>query len=222
MIVIDNPVSSLDSQALFVISTLIHQLILQKGNDNRPNRKALKNENIKQVFILTHNIYFYKEVSFNKRPICIDFWHYQVSKVNNKTEITGQYNKAVLDDYSLLWTNIKDLKSNLPTNSSFNISIANTMRRIIESYTSFLGLGNDSWSAILSEDQNSPEYYIKCAFISSINDESHKVSTLDGVYYQKISRVQPQLLFDIFKDIFESIGKEHYEMMMEEEIQVTS
>ncbi|WP_289024639.1 AAA family ATPase [uncultured Salegentibacter sp.] len=222
IIVIDDPVSSLDSQALFVISTLIHQLILQKGNDNKPNRKVFKNENIKQVFILTHNIYFYKEVSFNKRPICTDFWHYQVSKVNNKTEITGQYNKAVLDDYSLLWTNIKDLKGNLPTNSSFNISIANTMRRIIESYTNFLGLGNDSWSAILSEDQNSPEYYIKCAFISSINDESHKVSTLDGVYYQKISRVQPQLLFDIFKDIFESIGKEHYEMMMEEEILVTN
>lgn len=220
IIVIDDPVSSLDSQALFVISTLIHQLILQKGNDNKPNRKAFKNDHIKQVFIFTHNIYFYKEVSFNRRPICTDYWHYQVLKINNQTEITGQYNKAVLDDYSLLWSNIKDLKNNLPMNSSFNISIANTMRRIIESYINFLGLGNDSWSAILNEDQESPEYYIKCAFISSINDESHKVSTLDGVYYQKISRVQPQLLFKIFQDIFESIGKEHYEMMIGEEIPV--
>ena len=56
------------------------------------------------------------------------------------------------------------------------------------------------------------------AFVASINDESHKVTALDGVYYQKISSEQPQLLFDIFENIFSNIGREHYEMMMEEQI----
>ena len=216
IIVIDDPVSSLDSQALFVISTLIHDLILQKGKNPKSDLKLLKNENIIQVFVLTHNLYFYKEVSFNKRPTCTDYWHYKVSKMDNKTSIIGQYNKSISDDYSLLWQTIKNLKVNMPQNSSLNIVIANSMRRIIESFVSFIGMGNDSWSAVLNENKGQPEYYIKCAFISTINDESHKIRALDGVYFQKISNEQPQILFNVFKEIFKSIGKEHYEMMMEE------
>lgn len=219
IIIIDDPVSSLDSQALFVISTLIHDLILRKGDDNKPNRQALKNHNISQVFILTHNLFFYKEVSFNKRPICTDYWHYRVSKMDNKTSIIGQYDKTISDDYSLLWQTLKDLKLNLPQNSSLNIVIANSMRRIIESYVSFLGIGNNSWSAVLNENKEQPEYHIKCSFISTINDESHKISALDGIYFQKISNEKPQILFNVFKEIFKSIGKEHYEMMMEEEFE---
>ncbi len=218
IIIIDDPVSSLDSQALFVVSTLIHQLILRKGDDNRPNRKSFKNETIVQVFILTHNLYFYKEVSFDKRPMCTDYWHYRVDKTNNQTAISGQYNKMVSDDYSMLWQTTKELKENLPQNTMLNVVIANTMRRIIESYVNFIGLGKDSWSSVLNENQNSPEYYLKCAFISAINDESHKITALDAVYYQKLSNEQPQILFDVFKEIFRAIGKEHYEMMMEEQI----
>lgn len=60
------------------------------------------------------------------------------------------------------------------------------------------------------------EYIIK-GF--AIDDERHKVSALDGIYYQRIINEQPKLLFDVFLSIFKTIGKEHYEMMMEEEIQ---
>ncbi|QXP62720.1 AAA family ATPase [Polaribacter sp. HaHaR_3_91] len=218
IIVIDDPVSSLDSQALFVISSLIHQLILRKGNDNRPNKKLLKNENIAQVYILTHNLYFYKEVSFDRRPMCTDYWHYKISKINNTSSISGQYNKSITDDYAMLWESIKEIKINLPQDSSLNILIANSMRRIIESYVHFIGIGNDSWSSILNDDRQSSEYYLKYAFVASINDESHKVTALDGVYYQKISAEQPQLLFDVFKEIFSTIGRQHYEMMMDEQI----
>src|SRR5690606_27029092 len=178
IIVIDDPVSSLDNQALFVVSTLIHNLIARKGNANKPERQAFKNENIAQLFIFTHNLYFYKEVSFNKRPICTDYWHYNITKINNKSKIKGDYNKTVHDDYSLLWNTIKELKQNLPQNKNLNIVIANSMRRIIESYVSFIGYGNDSWSSLLELDESDPTYYIKCAFISIINDESHKTSPM--------------------------------------------
>ncbi len=220
IIVIDDPVSSLDSQAMFIVSTLIHSLILRKANDNRPNRMLFKNSDIAQVFVLTHNFYFYKEVSFNKRPLCTDYWHYRIMKVNNQSNISGGYDKSINDDYSLLWKSIKELKDNIPQNSSQNIMIANSMRRIIESYVSFIGYGNDSWAALLSADITDPTYYIKSSFISSINDESHKVAALDSIYYQKIINEQPQILFDVFMSIFKSIGKEHYEMMMEETIPV--
>ncbi|MBF8457145.1 AAA family ATPase [Kaistella sp. G5-32] len=214
IIVIDDPVSSLDSQALFVVSSLIHQLILRKGNDN-VNKKMFKNENIAQVFIFTHNLYFYKEVSFDKRPMCTDYWHFKISKINNNSNISGRYNKSIKDDYAMLWDAIKELKANLPQDSNLNILIANSMRRIIESYVHFIGIGNDAWSSILGDDRQSPEYYIKYAFIASLNDESHRVTALDGIYYQKISSEQPQLLFDVFREIFEFIGKNHYEMMMD-------
>ncbi len=219
IIVIDDPVSSLDSQALFVVSTLIHNLILRKGDNPKADKKFLKNDNISQVFILTHNLYFYKEVSFDKRPICTDYWHLRIIKINNKTSIKGEYNKTIYDDYSLLWNTIKDLKANIPTTTSLNIVIANSMRRVIESYVNFIGYGRDSWASIFNDNQNDPSYYIKCAFISTINDESHKITALDSVYYQKIINEQPQILFDVFIEIFKSIGKEHYELMMNEQIQ---
>ncbi|MEY4955506.1 MAG: hypothetical protein RI981_1591 [Bacteroidota bacterium] len=92
------------------------------------------------------------------------------------------------------------------------------MRRIIESYVNFVGYGKDSWAALINENQNAPTYYVKYSFIATINDESHKVSALDNAYYQKIINEQPQKLFTTFASIFKSIGKEHYEMMMDEQL----
>ncbi|AIM36994.1 hypothetical protein KO02_10035 [Sphingobacterium sp. ML3W] len=218
IIVIDDPISSLDSQALFIITTLIRDLIQRKGNSNKPDKQLFLNQNINQVFILTHNFYFYKEVSFEKRLICTNYYHFNIKKVENSTLISGQYDRIIKDDYSLLWSSLKEIKDNLQNVNANNIFISNTMRRIIESYVNFIGLGTDVWSVLLNEDKNLPTYYIKCAFISTINDESHKVSTLDGIYYQKIINEQPQVLFDVFLSIFKTIGKNHYELMMSEEI----
>lgn len=217
LIVIDDPVSSLDSQALFIVSTLIHSLIQRKAED-KVNRKLLKNGGIIQVFIFTHNFYFYKEVSFEKRHLCTDYWHFKISKQSNQTSVTGDYNRSVSDDYSLMWKTIKDIKSNAPNNSSLNIMISNSMRRIIESYVNFVGYGKDSWASLLNENPSDPTYYIKCAFISTINDESHKVSAMDSNYYQKLINEQPKPLFDTFASIFQVIGKDHYEMMMDEQL----
>jgi len=218
IVVIDDPVSSLDSQSLFIISTLIRELIQRKGDKPKADKQELLNTNIAQAFILTHNFYFYKEVSF-ERIICTNCIHFHIKKFSNKTQILAQHERVIKDDYSLLWRTLKEVKSDNQATGGSNILISNTMRRILESYVNFIGLGNDSWSAILSNEKEEPYYYIKCAFISTINDESHKVGALDSIYYQKIINEQPTVLFDVFLSIFKTIGKEHYEMMMEEEIQ---
>jgi len=211
IIVIDDPVSSLDSQSLFIVSTLIHKLIQRNNN----NYNALQNDNIEQVFVLTHNLYFYKEVSLHMRPICKEYNHYNITKQNNKTQIENNgKNKNVFDDYSLLWQTIRKIKEKLPTDNSSNILISNAMRRILDSFVNFIGLGRDAWGAIQNENEDEPNYYIKSAFISTINKESHEITVLDSTYYHRITNVQPQILFDVFKEIFESIGKEHYELMM--------
>lgn len=215
IIVIDDPVSSLDSQSLFVVSTLIRELIKRKAEEPKPERKELANQNISQVFLFTHNFYFYKEVSFSRRLICTDYFHYNIIKINNITQIKGEYNKVIEDDYSLLWNTLKESKKNI-NSSTNNIMISNTMRRILETYINFVGIGAEPWQIISNEDKSSSSYYIKSAFISIINEESHKVF-LDTTYYHRITNEQPQILYDIFEDIFKVIGKSHYDQMMGEE-----
>ena len=216
IIVIDDPVSSLDSQSLFVVSTLIRELIKRKAEKPNSEKSEFANQKISQVFLFTHNFYFYKEVSFSRRLICTDYWHYNVIKINNITQIKDGYNKTIEDDYSLLWNTLKESKKNI-NSSTNNIMISNTMRRILETYINFVGIGADPWQIISNEDTSSSSYYIKSAFISIINEESHKVF-LDSTYYHRITKEQPQILYDIFKDIFKVIGKSHYDQMMGEEI----
>ena len=218
IIVIDDPVSSMDSQVLFIVSTLVNRLITYHGK-TKLEKKDFLNNTINQVFILTHNYYFYKEVAMDKRPICKSQSHYLISKnTHNESEISKREYKE-RDDYSLMWETIRNVKNNLDDNNKEqNILLANLFRRILESYANFIGLGNDAWATVLSDDnKDSTEHYLKCAFVSMINDESHKVSPFDSMYFQKIHNENPSKLFSVFESIFNGINaKEHYDKMMKE------
>ena len=209
IVVIDDPVSSLDSQVLFVVTTLIHSLIKYSNSD----KNQFENPNINQVFILSHNLYFYKEVSFKKRPICRKKAHFSVSKYDGKSKIEHKGNETfVHNDYMLLWKSIKELKDS--NDKVFNITIGNSMRRIIESYVNFIGLGKSHWDSIKNLDVTDPIYPICSALISEINDVSHKSLPFDDLYYQRIVNEEPAKLFSAFEMIFKNIGEEHYKMMM--------
>ena len=56
IVVFDDPVSSLDSQVLFVVSSLIKKVIEDVREDS---------STVQQAFVFTHNVYFHKEVSYN-------------------------------------------------------------------------------------------------------------------------------------------------------------
>ena len=98
VVVIDDPVSSLDSDILFIVSSLIKKLF----KEARTNSGT-----IKQVFVLTHNVYFYKEVSFkggsrnggsrNEET----FWI--VRKPNNNSQIKGYDSNPIKTSYELLF-----------------------------------------------------------------------------------------------------------------------
>lgn len=215
IIVIDDPVSSLDSQVLFIVNSLIQQLIARKGS-SKPERKEFKNNFLVQVFILTHNIYFFKEVSLDNNRTCIDRVFYKISKINNISKIEAEI-KPLLNDYSLLWDSLNKMKINIvtsPTDKSHNISIANTMRRVLESYVNFTGLGASVWNAVKDSDPEDVINIICSSLISEIQDGSHKVSPLDDIYFTRIMNEEPQKLFDVFEMIFNAIGEEHYKIMM--------
>ena len=58
VVVFDDPVSSLDSNVLFIVSSLIKEFFSDVRENGGP---------VKQVFVLTHNAYFHKEVTFKGR-----------------------------------------------------------------------------------------------------------------------------------------------------------
>ncbi|MCI3935615.1 AAA family ATPase [Chryseobacterium aahli] len=220
IIVIDDPVSSMDSQVLFFVSTLIRRLITKKGTGKDQQRNnlidQLKNENIEQVFILTHNIFFYKEVALaSGARICHSTTYFNIKKINNQSiieKIEG-YKNVAFNDYHLLWQEVKKESS-----EKFSIALFNNMRRIIESYGNFMGLINDVklWDLKNDIPEESSENLIITALISQIQDGSHRVSTNDEIYFSRILEESKEVAIKSFEMLFENIGgKSHYDKMME-------
>lgn len=197
IVVFDDPISSLDNDVLFIVSTLIRELL----QDVR-NRKGT----IKQVFILTHNVYFHKEVSYNhKRKDCAlneeTFW--LVKKDGNNSLVEKQTTNPIKTSYELLWSEVRNPNRN-------NSTIQNTLRRILENY--FKLLGNIPLDEVYKEFEG--EDKIKCkALCSWINDGSH--SAFDDDFYTPLDEAMVAKFLDVFRQIFEkSNHTSHYNMMM--------
>lgn len=214
IVIIDDPISSLDSQILFIVSSIIHKLDIQ----DITNKHTFKDTGISQIILLTHNLYFYKEISFDRRPFCKDVMHYRVYKPGGFSKIEYSNKAYPTDDYSLLWKSVKESKDVIGIDENRNIMVCNVMRRIIDSYVNFIGLlqgaGNPTWSAINSLPTTDPRYIVASSFISQINDESHGITPFDSTYYGKVIRQDTSTLYAAFKLIFDEIGQDHYNMMM--------
>lgn len=217
IIVIDDPVSSMDSQVLFFVNSLIQKLVDYKYNkniqilSNRQYRNEFSNENLSQVFILTHNIYFFKEVTFEKRNFCKNTSFYIVKKQNGNTQIEWYEKNPIKDDYTLLWDEIKRYKDDNNTSSIF---ISNTMRRIIESYLNFVCDNKDVWSVLSNFDTKSDDYIAVYSLLTEINDSSHCIIPNTNQYYQRLSDIKPSVLYTAFENVFSKIGESHYKFMM--------
>ena len=198
ILVIDDPISSLDSNVLFVVSTLIKEIIKNVKTDSG---------NIKQIIILTHNVYFHKEVSFegnNRGPgQRANYW---ILRKNNKISSIHPYNEnnPIQSSYELLWREIKEWQNNSGT------TIQNTMRRILENYFSILGKNRDD--ILMGKFDNQEERDICRSLLSWVNEGSHTLP--DDLYIELPEGIITNYL-KVFQDIFrltENIG--HYNMMM--------
>jgi len=199
IIVFDDPVSSLDSDVLFIVATLIKK-ILKDIRDGKGN--------IKQIFILTHNAFFFKEVTYislrEQSSRRNDTKYFIIRKVNGKSVIDNYENNPIKSTYQLLWEEVKR------TDNIDCITLQNSMRRIIEYYFKILAnLDNDE---IIEKFENENEKKICCSLISWVNVGSHDV-------FDDINYIPNQNEIDnykrVFKSIFEITGHiAHYNMMM--------
>lgn len=198
VLVIDDPISSLDETILFVVSSLIKEEI-----------KSVKSgtSNVKQVIILTHNIYFHKEVSFidGRTKECNDTWYWIIRKNSNlSTTQCFEKNNPIRGSYELLWDELKC------SDKLSNVTIQNTMRRIYETYFRILGKYSDN--EVLDKINNPQEREICRSLLCWINDGSHCIPDDLHIGYQEDDR---ERYLEVFKHIFETMGHiEHYNMMM--------
>jgi wobble nucleotide-excising tRNase len=199
ILVIDDPISSLDSNVLFVVSTLIKEIL-----------SAVKNNKgvIRQVIILTHNVYFHKEVSYigGKAELNTDthFWILRKKRKISALQACLMEN-PIHNSYELLWRELKNHEHN------DSVTIQNTMRRIIENY--FKILGKYHYDDLLGSFQEFPEEQQICrSMVCWINDGSHTIP--DDLFIQSHDDVKEKYA-EVFEKIFINTNHhEHYKMMM--------
>ena len=184
---------------------------------------------IKQLFILTHNAFFHREVTYPhaNRYEFVSF--YLVKKTANRSSVklfeevnpecpTEKINvNPVKNSYAALWEEYKEVSSGIP--------LMNTIRRILEYY--FLQLcgyeGSHLRQRILEEhkrdftaDAQGREDYTKYDLASAMLSyiAANETGFNDGMHYVD-DYMDTQLCRDTFKMVFTIMGQEqHYNMMM--------
>ncbi|PTQ92406.1 wobble nucleotide-excising tRNase [Mucilaginibacter yixingensis] len=200
ILIVDDPISSLDSNVLYVVSSLVKEIIkdIKKGSGS-----------IKQLILLTHNTYFHKEVSFidGRTKDCADtaFWILRKNSSQSELQAHGRKN-PIQTAYQLLWKELQNRQHSSP------LTLQNTMRRIIEHYFKILGkLGDDQ---IIQQFEDQDDQQICRSLLCWINDGSHTIP--DDLFVEQPEDVTERY-FEVFKKIFEhSRHQEHYLMMMGE------
>ena len=203
VVVFDDPVSSLDSQVLFVVSNLIKDLCRGIGNEENT---------IRQVFVLTHNVYFHNEVSYNHKrkpdgqalPI-ESFW--VVNRPGSHSIITSRCKNPISTTYKLLWSEVQ-------RSGTTNVALPNTFRRILEYY--FEILGNVNRDKICKEFDGQEQSICRSLF-SWTNAGSHGV-------FEEVDFSPDESMIQSYKNVFKEIFVKtkqlpHYKMMMGEDRQ---
>ena len=229
--VIDDPVSSMDTGTLFAVSALVRNMIEVCRNNAESENPVIPGNFIKQIFIFTHNVYFHREVTMRYS----DRWDFTafflITKTNNRSSIsvcdkidslapTRRVNiNPVKNPYAILWDQYRKAENYM--------ELMNAMRQILEAY--FIQLsgyeGNTLRHKILEDPDNRAiliqnddgtesysRYEIASRILSYISSGTYGVT--DGIYFSSAStdlevcRATLQRIFTLMKQ------EEHYNMMM--------
>ena len=114
IVVIDDPVSSMDHQTMFYVSALVRNLIEICFNNYKLEDTV--DDCIKQFFCMTHNPIFFKEITYNKisEYECVSFFeitkdidnHSHIEELTEETDDIGgnKVNKSPVHNYyETLW-----------------------------------------------------------------------------------------------------------------------
>ena len=161
---------------------------------------------IKQIFVLTHNVYFHKELSFyknrSKTQIMSDESFWMVRKTASSSTVEKCVENPIRSAYELLWSDIR-------IQNTSSLTIQNTLRRILENY--FTMWGGKSKDEVCDLFEGTDKLICQSLF-SWVNDGSHSIH--DDLYINHGEQTNESYL-RIFKEIFNKSGHyAHYEMMV--------
>lgn len=197
VVVFDDPISSLDSDILYIVSSLIKGVMEETRSQD---------SQIKQVFILTHNVYFHKEISFSRRRpqggVLNEESFWLVKKLQEGSTVERCETNPIRSAYELLWEDVK-------AENTSSVSLQNTLRRILENYfTMWGGMGKDE----ICELFEARDKLICQSLFSWVNDGSHSIH--DDLYVNHGEQTNESYI-RVFKEIFDKADQlGHYNMMM--------
>ena len=216
VLVIDDPMSSLDRKALKMVIDVLKPTLekVNKNENQNQNENGNKNKRIEsdinQVIVLTHNVEFHKKVThLNARVRKRSGWHHWVlTKKRNVTHATafGEEN-PIRSGYEEEWIELRAGGKDTPP-------ARNTMRSIIEDY--FIRFGGYEKNQLIrkySDDEGDQEEMRE--FFEWLDEGSHGT---DDETYGEVSVGELDGCMELFKGLFVRLGHEsHYRMMMREE-----
>lgn len=207
VVVIDDPISSLDVDAMYVVVEMIRSLIEQIRQSERQKKPlVLGTHDVEQVIILTHNATFHKMVSDRQRKKGTSYW--RLRKKNGVTMATAfGADNPVRGLYEQLW---QELREGGEIMSS--VTLQNTMRRILEAYFVDIG-GYDKKKLFAGDYVEDPVGKLAVRSLAKWFDEgSHGV--MDDLCMGSPEGLNEKYM-DVFKRLFEAMGHgAHYQMMM--------
>jgi len=185
IVVIDDPISSLSHMYVFNVAQLI--------------RKNFFNDAYKQVFILTHNLYFFHELLHKQKGNNCKLFRLCRSEFSQLSEMNR---KDIQNEYQSYWQILKDYEEGKAT----EVILANAMRNILERFFGFIE--KNDFNELTKELEKDEKNHF---FIRYINKESHS----DPINISDAKEIDPQIFKEAFRKIFEdSEYIQHYNKMM--------
>ena len=181
IIVFDDPMSSNDDKMQYLIIWELQKLYQNKDRDKFDSNRDI-------MVILTHNVHFYLNVQphgyFKDEKNRTKYDKNNFYRIDHHAFIKISTEKEDFKtSYEALWVELKDLYE-----CGHELSMLNTMRRIIETFMKFNALKQD----IFYQDN---EQYLKL-----FNVNSHGIDDPSAVQYTESIDEMRDLFYQIFKD----------------------
>lgn len=197
--VIDDPISSLDSDVLFIVSALVRDLI---------NRALSKADHVAQVIVLTHNVYFHKEVTQQRHKDEGSGRGYFVIRksLTEGNAVEAHVDNPISTEYERLWSEVRRASQG---EQMTIIGLENVLRRILENYFRIAG---GIWEDEIVQYLEPAERPVLRSMFNWVNEGSHGV--FENLHYSPSNATQDVYL-EVFRHVFyRSRHGAHYKMMM--------
>jgi wobble nucleotide-excising tRNase len=130
--VIDDPISSLDSDALFMTAAYIR---------DAAKLVTMGTSNLRQLIVLTHNTQFHHEAAYTADRNSQERRYFRLVKdLSGFTTVREDGNRSkIRGSYALLWHSVVEAARNEDESDLVRVGVFNIVRRILEGYFKTIG-----------------------------------------------------------------------------------